>query len=91
MPTTARLARPFAALALVAALAACGGGRRQVLVDPAVDLGPHSRIGLVLFTAENAKGDLPAFATQRFAERLASADPVPDVVHAWLPFSPSRG
>lgn len=73
MPTTARITRPLAAIVLIAGLAACGGGRRQVFVDPAVDLGPHSRIGLVMFTADNAKGDLPAFATQRFAERLLRA------------------
>ncbi len=57
------------ALILTATLSACRGGK-QVLLAPTVDLGPHSRIGLVTFTAQNAKGDLPTFATQRFAERL---------------------
>ena len=64
------------ALALLAlggvalSVTACGGGRSQVLLPPAVNLAPHNRIGLVLFTAEKAKGSLPALATQRFMEQI---------------------
>ncbi|HVH38880.1 MAG TPA: hypothetical protein VM764_02560 [Gemmatimonadaceae bacterium] len=59
-------------LALLLA-AACGGGRKQVLVAPVVDLAPHSRIGLVTLTSQGASGSLPEFATQRFAERMLGA------------------
>lgn len=58
---------------VVIMLGACGGGRSQVLLPPAVDLGPHNRIGLVRFTAQNARGGLPALATQRFMEHLLGA------------------
>lgn len=58
-------------LATVAAATACS--RQRVLVDPLVRLAPHSRIGLVTFTATNAKGALPAFATQRFQEHMLRA------------------
>lgn len=71
MPSRSRV-RPAALIAVVALSVACGGSR-QVLVAPAVDLAPHSRIGLVTFTAQNAKGELPSFATQRFAERMLRA------------------
>lgn len=62
------------ALLLVTAVSACRS-RPQVLVPPRVDLGAHSRIGLVTFEARNAKGELPSFATQRFAEQLLRAQP----------------
>lgn len=71
-----RLIRPAALLLIVGTLAACGGSRtrtQQVLLDPAVSLAPHSRIGLVTFTATGAKGGLAALATQRFAERVLGA------------------
>lgn len=61
------------AIALLAG-AACGGSRRQdVLVDPAVSLAPHSRIGLVTFTATGARGGLATLATSRMAERVLGA------------------
>ncbi len=71
-----RLIRPAALLLIVGTLAACGGSRtrtQQVLLDPAVSLAPHSRIGLVTFTATGAKGGLATLATQRFAERVLGA------------------
>jgi hypothetical protein len=65
----------LAALLSLTALACGGGSRPQILVDPVVDLGSHSRIGLVTFTAENAKGGLVKLATQRFQEQLLRAQP----------------
>lgn len=60
-------------LALVV-LSACGGSRRpDVLVDPVVSLAPHSRIGLVTFTATGARGGLATLATSRMAERVLGA------------------
>lgn len=68
----------FLALALVAS-AACGGGRNvavnTIRLDPSVDLASHARIGLVTFTAENAKGGVVRLATQQFAEQLLQAQP----------------
>ncbi|MDH5235064.1 MAG: hypothetical protein OEW77_08885 [Gemmatimonadota bacterium] len=75
---TRRFRVPAALLAgvLITALAACGGSRTPpVLLPPRVDLAPHNRIGLVLFTAEKAKGSLAALATQRFMEQLLRAQP----------------
>lgn len=60
-------------LSLLVFTIACGGGRREVLVAPLVDLSPHSRIGLVTLTSEGASGSLPTFATRRFAERMLRA------------------
>ncbi len=61
------------AIALIAG-AACGGSRRpDVLVDPVVSLVPHSRIGLVTFTATGARGALATLATTRMAERVLGA------------------
>lgn len=66
--------RALVVLPALAALAACGGSRRpDVFVEPAVALAPHSRIGLVTFTVDNAKGGLATLATQRFAEQLLAA------------------
>jgi hypothetical protein len=66
-----------ASVVLALSLAACGGGsaRQRVLLAPAVDLAPHSRIGLVTFSAQGAKGSLSALATQRFGEHLLRAQP----------------
>lgn len=63
----------YAALATLSLLAGCR--RQRVLVDPLFALAPHSRIGLVTFTAQNAKGNLASFATQRFNEHLLRAQP----------------
>lgn len=64
-----------AALSLVAlgTLAACGPSIPPVLVPPRVELAPHSRLGLVTFTVENAEGQLNSFATERFAHLLFAA------------------
>jgi hypothetical protein len=47
-------------------LAACGG--KYVWLAPRLDLQPHSPVGLVTFTIENAQGTLHEVATRRFAE-----------------------
>lgn len=67
---------PRAATALVLAitLASCGGGKR-IFQEPPVNLAHHTRIGLVTFSAENAKGGLAALATLRFQEQMLRAQP----------------
>jgi hypothetical protein len=65
---------PAALLASVTfALAACGGGRQTVVVPPRVELAPLERIGLVLFSVDNADAELGEQATQRFAQHLLNA------------------
>ncbi len=63
----------------VVVTAACGGSRspavNTVRIDPAVNLASHARIGLVTFTAENAKGGLARLATQQFTEQVLQAQP----------------
>jgi hypothetical protein len=54
-------------------LTSCGSSR--VLVPPRLDLRPYTKLGLVTFTVENAKGSLHEFATERFAEQVLSAQP----------------
>lgn len=74
MPHLHRIAA--VALALVAA-AGCGSSRPTTLVriEPVVGLASHSTIGLVTFTAENARGGLVRLATQRFQEQILAAQP----------------
>ena len=56
------------------ALVSCGGSRYQtVTVPPRVDLASFERVGLVLFTVENADPALGQHATQRFAQHLLNA------------------
>lgn len=64
----ARLTRVVAlALAtLVPLLAGCAS--KYVWVGPRLDLQPHTPVGLVTFTIENAQGELHQVATRRFAE-----------------------
>jgi len=52
--------------AILPLFVACGG--KYVWVAPRLDLQPHSPVGLVTFTVENAQGTLHEVATQRFAE-----------------------
>lgn len=72
LPVTRRL---FVASLIVLAAACGGGNNKRILVDPTVNLGPHSKIGLVTFTAENARGGLVTLATQKFEEQLLRAQP----------------
>lgn len=69
--------RPIAvavwAILAATTLAACGPSVPPVLVPPRVELAPHSRLGLVTFTVENAEGKLSTFATERFAHLLFAA------------------
>ena len=67
--------RPLVAVLLVLfnlAGIACGGSHR-VLLPPRLNLSPYGQIGLVTFTAENAKGSLHEFATRRFSEYVLAA------------------
>jgi hypothetical protein len=57
---------PVFFVAVSSLLVACGG--KYVWVAPRLDLQPHSPVGLVTFTIENAQGSLHEVATQRFAE-----------------------
>jgi hypothetical protein len=57
---------PVVLVALASLLVACGG--KYVWVAPRLDLQPHSPVGLVTFTIENAQGTLHEVATRRFAE-----------------------
>jgi len=66
-----RFARVTRAIALtVAALMPflTGCASRYVWVGPRLDLRPHTPVGLVTFTIENAQGELNQLATRRFAE-----------------------
>src|SRR5205823_3493197 len=63
---------PVAALLLVILTeTACASHR--VLVPPRLNLAPYGQIGLVTFTAENARGSLHEFATRRFSEYVLAA------------------
>jgi len=44
-----------------------------MLLPPRLNLSPYGQIGLVTFTAENAKGSLHEFATRRFSEYVLAA------------------
>ena len=46
------------------------GCARYVWAPPRLDLRPHTPVGLVTFTIENAQGALREVATQRFAEAV---------------------
>jgi hypothetical protein len=52
-------------LALLVVLTGC---TKYVWAPPRLDLQPHTPVGLVTFTIENAQGTLHEVATQRFAE-----------------------
>jgi hypothetical protein len=58
-------------LLVVTAGIACASHR--ILVPPRLDLTQYQRLGLVTFTAENAKGTLHEFATRRFEEEALGA------------------
>lgn len=60
---------------LLLALVVFGCSSRRVLVPPRLDLRQYSRIGLITFSAENAKGSLPQYATDRFSEDILAAQP----------------
>ena len=49
---------------------------KRVLVPPFLDVSPYGRVGLVTFTAENAKGELDALATEYFAEQVLAAQAI---------------
>ncbi len=67
------------AFTLIIAAAVAGCAAHYILVPPAVDLSSAGTIGLVLFTAKDAKGDLDAVATQDFLEEVTAAQRVPVV------------
>lgn len=67
------------ALALFIAAAVAGCAAHYTLVPPAIDLTSLGSVGLVMFTAKDAKGDLDAAATQSFLEEITAAQRVPVV------------
>ena len=70
------MALRFTALpALLLALSALGCSSHRVLVPPRLDLRQYGRLGLITFSAENAKGSLPQYATERFSEEILAAQP----------------
>ncbi len=68
--------RYFAVLAI---LAVAGCSAKYTIVPPAVDLASAGTVGLVVFKADDAKGDLDAAATQYFLEEITAAQRVPVV------------
>ena len=67
------LNRTIAALLVLTSGVACAAHR--VLMPPRLDLHPYSKLGLVTFSVENAKGTLHEFATERFSEDVLAAQP----------------
>jgi hypothetical protein len=67
-----RLPLPLAA-APRATLANLACASHRVLVPPQLDLVPYGSVGLVTFTAENAKGALGRLVTRRFEEYVLAA------------------
>jgi hypothetical protein len=63
-------------IALTAA-AAVSCHSHVVLVPPAMDLGAYEPIGIIMFTAENAKGDLEEMSTQIFLKQLTQYQKAP--------------
>jgi hypothetical protein len=61
---------------LIAAFGSVGCAAKRVLVPPLLDVTPYGRVGLVTFTAENAKGDLNTLATEYFAEEVLEAQTI---------------
>jgi hypothetical protein len=64
--------RPTTVLAL-ATLASAACAAHRVLVPPQLSLAPYGSVGLVTFTAENAKGALGSLVTRRFEEYMLVA------------------
>jgi len=70
--------RTIVPLVALVAVAACGR-TRYVVVPPAIDLAALDSVGLIVFKAEGAKGDLDAVATQYFLQEVMAAQRVPIV------------
>ena len=68
----------LAFILILAAVAACSSAK-YVVDPPTVDLTAMGTIGLVMLSADNAKGDLDAAATQHFLQRVNAAQGVPVV------------
>lgn len=67
----------YAAVLAILAVAACSA--KYTIVPPAVDLASVGAVGLVVFEADDTKGDLDAAATQYFLEEITAAQRVPVV------------
>jgi hypothetical protein len=61
---------------LVLGFVSCGGSH-LVLVPPAVDLAAAEPVGLIVFSVQNAKGDLDQIATQVFLQEATRDQKVP--------------
>src|SRR5213592_3710346 len=81
--------RPVAALLLVI-LTETACASQRVLVPPRLNLAPYGQIGLVTFTAENARGSLHEFATRRFSEYVLAAQTGIEVLELGPPDSVLR-
>ncbi len=68
-----------AAFVLILAAAVAGCAAHYTIVPPMVDLTRMGSLGLVMFKAEGAKGDLDAAATQLFLQEVNAAQGVPIV------------
>lgn len=66
------------AFAMVVAAGACASHR--VLEPPRLNLVPYGRVGLVTFTAENARGSLKDYTTKEFEEYLLAAQSGVEVI-----------
>jgi len=68
-------ARRLALVALVLGLSAAAACSSKVLMPPRVDLTAQHRVGLVMFTIENAEGSLHELATERFMTHVLGGQP----------------
>jgi hypothetical protein len=66
----------LSAFILVATVLVAGCSSKRVFVAPVFDVSPYGRIGLVTFTAENARGELNIVATEYFAEDVLEAQQI---------------
>ena len=67
--------RSAAMSALLLAWLVSGCSSHRVLVPPRLDLRQYGGLGLITFSAENAKGSLPQYTTDRFSEEILAAQP----------------
>lgn len=67
------------AIVIISTVVAACSSAQYTYVPPAVDLGSLGSLGLVLFKADNVKGDLGDVTTQYFLQEVTAAQRVPIV------------